>query len=97
MAIVKRPGSAESRLEPYDPVPDAEPQQTGVTRMAAKKAAKAGTYKVGDNYYRFNEGDDLPEGAEFVAPDVVEQEERSLGPAPENRAKGKAPEGRDGL
>jgi hypothetical protein len=101
MALVKRPGSAESRLETHEPSLAAEPQHVidlstiGAAAMAATKASKTGTYKVGDDFYHFVEGDDLPEGATFFAAPVDEnEEERAKGSAPQNKAKSAAPENR---
>jgi hypothetical protein len=117
MAVVKRPGTPEALLEdsgaPERITPPRNVVDINAIRGAAtmaKKASKTGTYKVGDDYFHYNEGDVFPEypdglEAQFhEAPinatedsDVVTPEqpdERDAGAAPQNRARGTAPSNR---
>lgn len=102
MESVKRPGSAEARLERHEPSPVVESSNLidlslmGAPPMAAKNPApKTGTYRVGTDYFLFHQGEEHPKGAVFIEDELPEDpEERSIGAAPENRALDGAPENR---
>ena len=110
MAVVKRPGTPEALLEdsgaPERLTPPRNVIDINAIRGAAtmaKKASKTGTYKVGDDYFHYNEGDTFPEfaggvEAQFVEGPINPTEDSDVVPQGADdtavRAKGAAPENR---